>query len=138
VAFVLDASVSVAWCFEDETSIYTEGVLELLIGETAIVPVVWPFEVANALLVGERRLRSTTRQTSESLQQLLDLPVSVDDATFSTAWGPVLSIGRQYGVAVYDAAYLELALRRGLPIATIDERQRDVAAILGIPVVTTE
>ena len=138
MAFVLDASVSVAWCFEDETSTYTEGVLELLVGETAVVPVIWPFEIANALQVGERRLRSTVRQTSESLQQLLDLPVSLDDATFSTAWGPVLSIGRQNGLAVYDAAYLELAQRRGLPVATIDVRQRDVAFALGIPVVTVE
>jgi predicted nucleic acid-binding protein len=138
VAFVLDASVAVAWCFVDETSTYTEGVLDLLIEETAVVPVVWPFEVANALLMGERRLRATSRQTTDSLQHLLDLPIAVDDATFSTAWGPVLSIGRQHGVAVYDAAYLELAQRRGVPIATIDVRQRDAAVALGIPIVTVE
>jgi predicted nucleic acid-binding protein len=136
VSFVLDASVAVAWCFDDETSTYTEGVLDLLTETTAIVPVIWPFEIANALFVGERRQRSTTAQTWAALQHLLDLPINVDDATFSSAWGPVLSISRRYDLAVYDAAYLELARRRGLPLATIDGRQRDPAAELGIPLVT--
>jgi predicted nucleic acid-binding protein len=138
VAFVLDASVTVAWCFADETSSYTEGVLDLLIQEPAIVPVVWPFEVANALWVGERRHRMNAGQVAASLEQLLDLPIVVDDAMFSSAWGPVLSIARQHEFAVYDAVNVELAQRRDIPIATIDDRQRDVAARLGVPLVAVE
>lgn len=77
-------------------------------------------------------------QVSASLRRLLDLPIIVADAMFSTAWGPVLSIARRQELAVYDAVYLELAQRRGVPIATIDVRQRDIAARLGIAVVTVE
>jgi predicted nucleic acid-binding protein len=73
VAFVLDASVSLAWFFVDEASTYTEGVLEFLIEETAIVAVIWPFEVANALLVGERRRRLNITQADAAIDQLLDL-----------------------------------------------------------------
>jgi predicted nucleic acid-binding protein len=138
VAFVLDASVAVAWCFVDEATSYTEGVLDLMIQEQAIVPVFWPFEVSNALLVGERRQRMNSAQVAASLQQLLDLPISVDDAMFSTAWGSVLATARHHDIAVYDAAYVELAQRRGVPIATIDVRQRDTAVRLGIPLVMVE
>jgi predicted nucleic acid-binding protein len=135
VAFVLDASVKLAWCFEDETTSYTEGVLDLLRTTAAIVPVIWPFEVANALLVGERRRRLRVGQSSSAVERPLDLPIGLDDMTISSAWVPVLVLARQHDLAAYDAAYLELAQRLVLAIATIDNRQRDVATQLGIPLV---
>jgi predicted nucleic acid-binding protein len=120
--FVLDASVAVAWCFADESTEFTEGVLDLLsAGAEALVPGVWPLEVANALLVAERRKRITVAQVMGQLRRIGGLAISVVALAPPGTFELVVPIARQHGLSAYDAAYLELALAHGLPLATLDE-----------------
>jgi predicted nucleic acid-binding protein len=134
---VLDASVAVAWCFADESTAYTEGVLDLLAaGAEALTASLWPFEVANALLMGERRKRISVAQVTIVLQRISLLPISIDPIRPDTAFGQILSVARQEQLTEYDAAYLELALREGLPLATLDNGLRRAARNAGINLVT--
>jgi predicted nucleic acid-binding protein len=134
---VLDASVAVAWCFADECTAYTEGVLDLLAsGAEALTASIWPFEVANALLMGERRKRISVAQVTKVLQRISLLPISIDPIRPDTAFGQILSVARQEQLTEYDAAYLELALREGLPLATLDNGLRRAARNAGINLVT--
>lgn len=133
---VLDASVALAWCFEDESSNLTEGVLELLAhGTEAIVPSIWPLELVNALLVAERRERITIAQVTALLQRIGRLPISLDPAHSGHLFGQVPPLARQQGLTAYDAAYLELALREGLPLATLDSRLQQAAGRVGIALI---
>ena len=135
--FVLDASVSVAWCFPEESAPYAEGVLDLLSqGIEALTPAIWPFELANALLAGERRKRLTVAQVTSVLQRIADLPITVDSLRVDRVFGQVLSVARQEQLTEYDAAYLELALREALPLATLDQGLRRAAQNAGIALVT--
>jgi predicted nucleic acid-binding protein len=131
--FVLDASVTLAWCFPEESTTHTEAVLDLLAnGAEAITPPIWPFEVANALLVGERRKRVTVAQVTSVLRRIADLPISVDPVRVDHAFGQVLSFARQERLTEYDAAYLELAVRESLPLATLDDRLGRAARNAGV------
>ena len=134
--FVVDASVALAWCFAGEATSHTIAVRELLRRTVAVAPAILPLQVANALLVGERRQRLTQSQAERALRLLADLPISVEDAGSSTVWGPVLALARQHHLTVYDASYLELAVRQGLRLATQDARLRDAAARTGVRLVT--
>ena len=109
--FVLDASVTVAWCFEDEPTTFTEGLLGLPSAAEAVVPAIWPFEVANALLVAERRKRISVAQVTALLGRIVQLPVSLESTQPDIAFTRVLSVARQQKLTEYDAAYVELALR---------------------------
>jgi predicted nucleic acid-binding protein len=130
---VLDASLTLAWCFEDESTAYTEAVLDLLAnGAEAVVPSVWPLEVANALLVGEKRKRITLAQVTAALERIGDLPISIDPMRVDRAFGPILLLARKEQLSEYDAAYLDLALREGLPLATLDNKLRNTAQSAGI------
>jgi predicted nucleic acid-binding protein len=131
-AFVLDGSLAVAWCFPDEQAPYAQAVLDALASTTAFVPSLWHLEVANALLMGERRKRSTEADTARWLAFLTPLPITVDDETPTRAWGDVLRLARAHTLSAYDAAYLELALRRGLPLATLDGKLKAAAAAAGV------
>src|SRR5690242_261225 len=115
--FVLDCSVTMAWFFRDETSAYAEAVEDSLAQAEAVVPAGWPLEVANTLVMGERRKRSTEAQAATWLNYLRALPIVVDDETAGRAWGDTLSLARAQKLSAYDAAYLELALRLGLSLA---------------------
>jgi predicted nucleic acid-binding protein len=131
--FVLDASVTLAWCFPDEHTSYAEAVLDRLAnGVEAVAPAIWPFEVANALLVGEKRQRVTVAQVTSILWRIADLPISIDPVRIDHAFRQVLPLARQAQLTEYDAAYLELALRLGLPIATLDAQLRQSAKAAGI------
>jgi predicted nucleic acid-binding protein len=131
--FVLDASVTLAWCFPEESTAYTEGVLDLLaIGAEALTPAIWPFEVPNALLVAERRKRITNAQVTSMLQRIASLPITVDSIRVDRAFGPILAAAREEKLKVYDAAYLELAMREGLPLATLDDQLRQGARSAGV------
>ncbi len=132
MAFVVDSSVTMAWCFEDEANSYTEAVLDRLRQEEAIVPAIWPLEVANVLLVGERRHRLTEAQSLRFVQLLQALPIAVDGEVLTTSFGYLLALGREYNLSAYDAAYMELAARRGLPLATQDGRLSAAAKQMGI------
>jgi predicted nucleic acid-binding protein len=131
-AFVLDCSIALAWCFPDEKAPYPRSVLDALLDLPAVVPALWRLEVANCLLVGERRKRSTAADTATWLPFLQALPVTVDGETTSRAWNDTLGLARNHNLSVYDAAYLELSLRRGLPLATLDDKLAQAAKACGV------
>jgi predicted nucleic acid-binding protein len=131
--FVLDGSLALAWYFKDEADPYADAVAVRLPAAHAAVPVIWPLEVANAMLMGERRQRSTEAQAAKWLGYLGSLPIAVDDETNDRAWGDVLSLARAHRLSAYDAAYLELALRRGVPLATLDDKLKAAASAVGVP-----
>ncbi len=134
--FVLDASVTLAWCFADESTAYTEGVLDLLAtGTEAATPAIWPFEVANALLMAERRKRITITQVTSMLQRIASLPISIEPIAVDRAFGQVLAAARHQKLTEYDAAYLELAMREGLPLSTLDEQLKQAARSAGVSLV---
>ncbi len=129
---VIDSSVSIAWCFPDEQDEYSQSVLDALASERAVVPDFWHLEVANTLLVGERRKRSTQVNTVTWLGFLASLPITVDEETRLHAFGITTSLARERNLSAYDAAYLELAMRRGLPLATLDDRLKAAALAVGV------
>src|SRR5579871_239347 len=133
--FVVDTSVTMAWCFEDESTAYTEAVLDRLRSTGAMAPAIWPLEVVNVLLLAERRQRVTQARVESFVQALKDLSITLDQETVSEAWGRILALGRQQGLTSYDAAYLELAMRQALPLATLDARLRAAALHVGVPLV---
>jgi predicted nucleic acid-binding protein len=134
--FVLDASVTLAWCFHEESTHFTEAVLDSLVrGSEAVAPVIWPLEVANALLMGERRKRLTTADVSAILQRIVRLRIAVDPIRINDAFGTILFLARKEQLSEYDASYLELALREGLPLATLDDRLRSGARNNGVPLI---
>lgn len=133
--FVVDASVTLTWCFEDEVRPYSENVLDLFLGSSALVPSIWPLEIANALVVGERRGRLTEAQAARFVQLLGELPIDVEELDLDTALGPILATARAHGLSSYDAAYLELAARQGLPLASLDDGLIRAAAAAGVRLV---
>jgi predicted nucleic acid-binding protein len=131
-AFVLDCSVTMAWYFKDEANAYAKAVRKSLGGLDAVVPGLWPLEVANILVQGERRQRSTEADASKWLGYLQMLPIRVDDETAARAWSEILHIARSYDLSAYDASYLELAIRLGLPLASLDSELKAAAASAGV------
>ncbi len=130
---VIDSSVAIAWCFPDEQDQYSQSVLDAVGSERAIVPDLWHLEVANPLVTGERRKRSTQANTVAWLGFLASLPIAVDEDTKAHAFGDTLNLAREHKLSAYDAAYLELAMRRGLPLATLDEPLKTAAQRVGVP-----
>ncbi len=131
--FVLDGSVTMVWGFEDEADEYAEAILERMPDLQAHVPSLWPLEVANALLVGERRCRITSAETARFLAILGAFPITVDDQTVAHAWTDTLHLARAHNLSSYDAAYLELAIRLGLPLAALDGKLKTAAGAMGVP-----
>ena len=133
---VIDCSVTMAWYFKDEATPYTNAVRAALARERAAVPALWPLEVANVLLMGERRKRSTQAKATKWLRFLTALPIAVDTQTPGLAFDPILSLARSLELTAYDAAYLELALRLGLPLAARDDALEKAAVAVGVPLFT--
>ena len=133
--FVIDASVTLAWCFEDESSAEADRALARLEQEKALAPAHWPLEVANALRTAERRGRMDASELPRLRALLAALPVEVAPVELTTAIGGVLEAARTYDLTAYDAVYLELAAIRGLPLATADERLRAACVRAGVEVV---
>jgi predicted nucleic acid-binding protein len=134
--FVLDTSVAVVWCFEDETTPYAERSLDALASGEALVPFLWPLEVGNVLLTAERHKRITRAKATRFLRLLMDLPITVDTEGIAKAFTEVLAVAHEHGLSAYDAAYLELALRQGLPLATLDTGLRRAARQAGVQLLT--
>lgn len=132
-ALVLDASVTLAWAFEDEGDVYTDLILESLAQIKAIVPVIWPLEVGNGLLAAERRGRLNQSATVHFLALLRQLPIAVEMEKPEQIWGETLALAREQRLSMYDATYLHLAMRHGLPLASTDELLRQAAARAGVP-----
>jgi predicted nucleic acid-binding protein len=131
-AFVLDGSVTMVWGFEDEANTYAEAILSRMPGLQAHVPSLWPLEVANALLVGERRQRITPADATRFLAILDAFPIAIDDETAIRAWPDTLHLARAHNLSSYDASYLELAIRLGLPLATLDDKLKAAAQAVGV------
>ena len=121
-----------AWCFEDEAAGYADGVLQKLAKREAVVPAIWPLEVANVLLVGERRKRLTKADSSRFLELLQGLPITIDVQATSRAFGEIMSVARSLTISAYAAAYVELAMREGLHLATLDENLRKAVSKVGV------
>jgi predicted nucleic acid-binding protein len=132
--FIVDASVAVAWCFPDESNPVSERALDLFFaGAEAIVPAMWPLEVANALLIAERRKRLSRPILTALLDRIASFAVTHEPVDAARAFGQVLSLAQQHALTEYDAAYLELALRRALPLSTLDNDLRRAARRAGVP-----
>jgi predicted nucleic acid-binding protein len=120
--FVLDCSIAVAWLFEDEATAQTDDLLAQLRDGCAFVPNLWQLELGNVLVQAERRERITAAQISACLELVARLPIVTDTETDSRAFREILILARTETITTYDAAYLELAIRRGVPLATQDSK----------------
>jgi predicted nucleic acid-binding protein len=120
-AFVLDASVALSWCFPDEASRATEALLGQVGTNGALVPDIWPLEVANVVLQASRAKRIDLERVAQFFAMLAALPVETDTEAGGRAFGAIYGIAAEEGLTVYDAAYLDLARRRRLPLATKDK-----------------
>lgn len=130
---VLDVSLSCAWCFADEASEPAWAILEQLQAGRAHVPALWLWETANVLVQAERRGRISPAAIRTYLGLLEGLPISVDQPSTASAWHDTLALARSHRLTSYDAAYLELALRRGLPLATRDKALQAAGQLEGVP-----
>jgi predicted nucleic acid-binding protein len=130
--FVLDASVALAWCFDDESTPAAWALLDQLRTASAHVPALWALEIGNILLGAERRKRITQARSAEFVGILDELDIQVDPYVPGRALRDVLPLARAQRLTTYDAAYLELAMRLGLPIATKNEALRQAATALRI------
>ena len=131
---VLDASVALTWCFEDETTAATREILRRLAEEAASVRATWRTEVANALATAERRRRITPAETAQFIAKLEGLAILVDEETSSRAFTRILGLAREERLTAYDDAYLELAMRLGVPLASKDRDLCDAAERVGVSV----
>ena len=129
--FVLDCSVSAAWCIEDESSDAADSILRRLTDDEALVPPLWITEMANVLLMAERRGRISPANATRAVELILSLPLSVEFPNLRTLNASRL-LAREYDLSAYDASYLELALREGLPLATMDKTLSAAAAKCGV------
>jgi len=120
--FVIDASVILTWCFPDENAAMAQQVAGLFKqGDTAVAPSFWPHEVLNALLVGEKRKRISKELVRSFLDDLATLPIELEQFPTRVVFDRIHHLSREYGLTAYDAAYLDLALDGGLPLATLDD-----------------
>lgn len=133
--FVIDNSVVMSWCFKDETSKYTDAILERLGRATAYVPAIWPLEVCNVLLVAERRKRLHQKDSAHFISLLLELPIIVEQESPERMLSEIISLAREFKMSSYDASYLDLAMRKGLSIATNDKNMISAARKCGVAIV---
>jgi len=135
-SLVLDASVALCWLFDDQATAHTESVLDRLVsGDTVAAPAIWPFEIANVVTVAERRRIVNPAQAAAFFQTLGQLSIAVDRPEIEHIFNAVSETARRYRLSAYDAAYLELALREALPLATVDAALRNAARAAGVGVV---
>ena len=132
MSLVLDASLTLSWFFKDERTPGADAVLTEVTERGAVVPALWRLEVANALQMALRRKRIDAAFRDAALTQLSRLSISADPDTDAYAWTVTLQLADRFQLTLYDAAYLELAVRRGLPLATLDRELRDASAALAI------
>src|SRR6266404_2753984 len=132
VSFVLDTSVTLAWIYPDETTDAVRQVFDVVASAGAVVPALWHLEVANSLTIGMGRGRITAPFRAAALSDLARLEISVDSETDAHAWSSTLRLADQFQLTVYDAAYLELAQRRLLPLASLDVELREAARAAGV------
>lgn len=132
MTLVVDASVTLAWIFTEERTLPVQKILDRLIDEQAFVPAIWRLEIANGLQMSVRRGRIDAATRDTALRGLALLNITTDPDTDNFAWSTTLSLADQHGLTLYDAAYLELALRLGLPLATLDRDLRSAGDAVGV------
>ena len=132
---VIDCSIFLAWCMADEDEPTAIRAIGRVIETGGVVPRIWWYELRNALLMNERRGRITAQQVADTLADSAALGIEIDDRHDEAS---ILGLARQHGLSVYDAAYLEVASRRGLPLATLDQLLSTAAAANGIAVIGME
>ena len=134
MTFVLDSSVALAWMLPDESPAGIDALFDRLLAEGAIVPGHWPLEVANTLIMAERRGRIDAGFRQNAVRDLMDLPVAVQAETTDLVWGAVMDLAVRSRLTIYDAAYLELARRTGAALATLDTALAAAAPAEGVVV----
>ena len=134
MSVVIDSSVALTWCFDDEASAQTDAFFERVRDEGAVVPALWHLELANVLLQAEKRGRIATGDVATRLELIAELPIATDHETSARAWREVIALARAQGLTAYDAAYLELAVRRGLPLSTRDAALKGAARRIGVAI----
>lgn len=132
MSLVLDSSVTLAWIYGDETTEAIRRVFDAIAENGAVVPALWRLEVANSLTMAIRRGRIDAEFRQAALADLALLDITADQQTDSQAWTETLHLADHFRLTVYDAAYLELARRRKLPLATLDEELRTAATAIGV------
>ena len=132
MSIVLDSSVTVAWYFDDERTAAVDAILSQVTESGAVVPSLWRLEVANALQMSVKRKRIDAAYRDVSLDALRALAIDIDSETDEHAWSVTLRLAERFQLTLYDAAYLELAQRRGVPLASLDQDLRKAGAALGI------
>jgi predicted nucleic acid-binding protein len=131
--FVLDASVTINWAMPDEFYPTADRAWEEIATGSATVPSIWWYEVRNILVVNERRQRISTPDSARFLDHLLQFSIDIDNHLDSAM---ILDLSRRLGRTVYDCAYLALAMRQHLPLATLDTALQAAAAAVGVPLLT--
>ena len=131
---ILDCSMAMAWCFEDESTPETAGIQDRLATEAAIVPADWYLEVTNVLAMAEKRKRISPDDAVQFLQQLCVFDIQVDEEASVCAFEHFLPLCRTHGLTSYDAAYLDLVIRRQLPLASLYDALRQAVTNLGMQV----
>ena len=129
---VIDNSVFLAWCLGDEEEPTAAGAMQRVAEDGGVVPRIWWYELRNALLMNERRGRISPQQVSDTLVDSLALGIAIDEEHDESL---ILDLARRHELTIYDAAYLEVAFRRSLPLATLDQRLRKAAEAIGVVVV---
>jgi predicted nucleic acid-binding protein len=125
--FVVDNSVVMTWCFSDETNKYSDAILDSLNTSTAFVPSIWPLEVGNVLLVAERKKRLSEADSARFIALLAELPIVIEKEQPERMMRDILALARKHKISTYDASYIDLAMRKGLPIASLDKDLRKAA-----------
>jgi predicted nucleic acid-binding protein len=129
---VVDSSAILSLCFEDEDNTYGQRVLDRVeAGASILVPAVWPLEIGNGLVMAERRGRLKPDALARFLLLLKDLVIALDQRSLADTVQTTLPLARQHGLTVYDAAYLELAIRESAPLATLDQKLADACRAAG-------
>jgi predicted nucleic acid-binding protein len=134
MSLVLDSSATLAWIYSDETTEAIRQVFDQLSQDGAWVPAIWRLEVAGILQMGMRRGRHDLAFRDATLADLALLPINLDPETDGQAWGATLRLAERHRLTPYGAAYLELAQRRALPLATLDSDLRAAALAESIAV----
>jgi predicted nucleic acid-binding protein len=137
VSFVIDNSVALAWCFEDEQTAGIMALLDRVIHAGAIAPQLWPIEALNGLSTAERRGRISREVRHRLAGFLRALPIEIDDEMATRSWNTTAHLAEQHRLTTYDATYLELAMRRSAPLATSDTALIAAAQIVGVPLLPT-
>lgn len=132
ISWKLVTVLEMAWCFEDEITQYSEFVFDSLQTSSALVPTIWPLEVANVLLIAERKKRLTSLKSVGFKEALTSLPIEIDHSATKRAMGSIIELAKEVNLTVYDAAYLDLAIHNALPLATLDADLKKAAIKVGV------